>query len=336
MNDTQVLSDKQRIHAITAVIQKADAAYRQRFAWLRYQNTLGLLFFVAAIVVNILAAWAYYMALLPAWATIVIVMLATSILHEVEHDLIHQLYFKQQKWIYNTMMLGVWLFRGNIINPWYRRKIHLLHHQVSGQENDIEERLIGNGRAYDFLRWLAMLETSWSMLPRWFELRRVPGFSLLTMQVVALPVTAIFMLLWNAFVVFHVVDISAALWDAPIAWSNSVLQAMSWINFLAVVTLVPNVLRHACLNIVTSNIHYFGDVDNLLQQTQIVRHKAWWPLQLFCFNFGATHALHHFYVKQPFYLRQMIAGSVYAQVQDLGLRFNDMASASRANRYSML
>ncbi|NRB43061.1 MAG: fatty acid desaturase, partial [Pseudomonadales bacterium] len=289
---------------------------------------------VVAIAVNVWAGWAYLASILPAWATIVIVMLATSILHELEHDLIHRLYFKHHAVIHNGMMLGVWLFRGNIINPWYRRKIHLLHHQVSGQERDIEERLIGNGRSYGFLRILAMLETSWSMLPRYFELKQIPGFSLRTMQLVALPVTAIFMLLWNSFVLFHLVDWIANVAGMPINWPQSLLDTMQLVNFLAVVTLLPNVLRQACLNLVTTNVHYFGDVNNLLQQTQIVRHKALWPLQLFCFNFGATHALHHYYIKQPFYLRQMIASSVYPIVKDLGVRFNDMSSPLRANRYA--
>jgi hypothetical protein len=54
-------------------------------------------------------------------------------------------------------------------------------------------------------------------------------------------------------------------------------------------------------------MHYYGDVElgNVIQQTQVL--TPWWmmPFQLFCFNFGSTHAIHHFVVKEPFYIRQM-------------------------------
>jgi hypothetical protein len=41
----------------------------------------------------------------------------------------------------------------------------------------------------------------------------------------------------------------------------------------------------------------------VIQQTQVL--NPWWmlPFQLFCFNFGSTHAIHHFVVRDPFYIR---------------------------------
>ena len=60
----------------------------------------------------------------------------------------------------------------------------------------------------------------------------------------------------------------------------------------------PNVLRVFCLHFVSSNMHYYGDVEpgNVIQQTQVLNPWWLWPLQAFCFNFGSSHAIHHFVV----------------------------------------
>ena len=99
----------------------------------------------------------------------------------------------------------------------------------------------------------------------------------------------------------------------------------------------PNMLRTFCLHFISSNMHYYGDVEprNIIQQTQVL--NAWWlaPMQLFCFNFGSTHAIHHFVVKEPFYIRQATAKRAHAVMRENGVRFNDMGTFRRANRYAM-
>ena len=60
-----------------------------------------------------------------------------------------------------------------------------------------------------------------------------------------------------------------------------------------------------------------------------------WPLQLFCFNFGATHILHHYVVQQPFYLRHMVAPGVLEALLAEGVRRNDLGTIPRANRYGL-
>ena len=67
-----------------------------------------------------------------------------SILHELEHDLIHDQYFRRQRRLQDVLFLVIWLSKLSL-NPWYRRRIHLRHHRFSGQKIDIEERLIGLG-----------------------------------------------------------------------------------------------------------------------------------------------------------------------------------------------
>ena len=101
----------------------------------------------------------------------------------------------------------------------------------------------------------------------------------------------------------------------------------------AVVFLLPNQLRQVCVQVLSSSMHYHGDVTNQLEETQVM--NAWWllPLNLFSCNFGSTHSIHHFVVSQPFYLRQMVAREAHAAFRTYGVRFNDPASVLRGNRF---
>jgi fatty acid desaturase len=111
------------------------------------------------------------------------------------------------------------------------------------------------------------------------------------------------------------------------AWSPS-------LDALIVVWIAPNVLRSFCLNFVSSNMHYYGDVTagNVFEQTQVLDDVRLLPLQLFCFNFGSTHAIHHFVPSEPFYVRQWTAPAVHQVMRDNGVPFNDLGTFRRANR----
>jgi hypothetical protein len=80
-------------------------------------------------------------------------------------------------------------------------------------------------------------------------------------------------------------------------------------------------------------MHYHGDVESRLDETQVM--SAWYllPLNLFSCNFGSTHAIHHFYAQQPFYLRQMVAREAHAAFREHGIRYNDAQSLLRGNRF---
>jgi hypothetical protein len=139
---------------------------------------------------------------------------------------------------------------------------------------------------------------------------------------------------WYVFLGFHAANGIASLMGVPIAWSANTLQVMQVIDIAAVVIIGPNVLRTFCLHFVSSNMHYYGDVElgNVIQQTQVLNPWWMWPLQAFCFNFGSTHGIHHFVVKEPFYIRQMTAKVAHKVMADMGVRFNDFGTFSRANR----
>ena len=151
--------ESERIEAIRKAVRQAGDDARQRFPVLANNNLMGMSIFLVSIAGILLCGWAYMADVLPAWGCIPLVAILTSLLHELEHDLIHWQYFKNNKLIHNMMLLGVWIFRPGTINPWIRRELHFLHHKTSGTSKDLEERGIGNGHPYGFVRFWVMMDT---------------------------------------------------------------------------------------------------------------------------------------------------------------------------------
>ena len=147
MFDRNPISDQQKVDEIRQVIRASGERWRSKYSFLQHNNALGLTIFLCAIA-GVLAAGSALAGSIGALPCIVVVALLTSLLHELEHDLIHWQYFKNNKVIHHLMMLGVWVFRPGTINPWIRRHLHFLHHKTSGTSSDIEERGIGNGMRY--------------------------------------------------------------------------------------------------------------------------------------------------------------------------------------------
>ena len=61
--------------------------------------------------------------------------MAFGVLREIEHDLIHNLYFKGKRTLQNIVLFFIWPALGNVPSPLYRRKLHLQHHGSSGHED---------------------------------------------------------------------------------------------------------------------------------------------------------------------------------------------------------
>lgn len=326
-------SDRERARRISAVIRFAEKRLRRRFPLLNAQNALGTLIFFTSAAGFVASSVLYLQGAIPACACILANALFASLLHELEHDLIHNLYFNRRPLIQNAMMFAVWAFRGNIINPWYRRRIHLLHHKESGQHTDLEEQLIGNGMKYGLMRLLTTFDGFSSTLLR-KDLHGIPEFRTNRLAVASFPFVFLFALLTYAWLIVGALNGTATIAGAEFPWPAWIAAAIPALNAIAVIYLLPNILRQASINLVSSSMHYFGDVDGIVDQTQVLNAWYFWPVQLFCFNFGSTHGIHHFVVSQPFYLRQMVAAPAHAAMRKYGVRFNDLGTFSRANRLS--
>ena len=199
---------KQKIRAIVGAIRSEDAKIRARFPVLTHQNTIGLLLTVLSFVMMVGLGYLYFLEIIPAWLCIILAAMVASISHELEHDLIHNQYFAKTPFIQNAMMLTVWIMRPNTINPWFRRKIHLHHHITSGTQQDLEERLVGNGIKNPFLRAVVIVDGLMGLvLNRSTFNKEIKGFSFSKVVNAGFPIkTAYFIVLYTT-LGYHLVNL---------------------------------------------------------------------------------------------------------------------------------
>jgi fatty acid desaturase len=333
----QRLNAAQRSAHIREVVLAKGVELRKRYSILNHQDALGAGILVFALVGMIGSAALYITGHMAWWACLLLNAFFASLTHELEHDLIHSMYFRKQRLPHNLMMGLVWLARPSTINPWIRRHLHLNHHKVSGTETDMEERAITNGEPWGIARLLMVGDNVMSAFIRMLRAKTwAHKFSIIkrTLKVYA-PLALVHWGAWYVFLGFHAANGIAHLLGAPIEWSATTLSVMQVIDIAAVVIIGPNVLRTFCLHFVSSNMHYYGDVElgNVIQQTQVLNPWWMWPLQAFCFNFGSSHGIHHFVVKEPFYIRQMTVPVAHKVMREMGVRFNDFGTFGRANRF---
>ena len=327
----------QRSAHIRQVVLAKGMELRERYPILKHQDALGAGILAFALAGMIGSAALYITGHMTWWVCLLLNAFFASLTHELEHDLIHSMYFRKQRVPHNLMMGLVWLARPSTINPWIRRHLHLNHHKVSGTETDMEERAITNGEPWGFARLLMVGD---NMMSAFIRLLRAPTWAhkwniLKRVFKVYAPLALLHWGAWYVFLGFHAASGIASLLGAPIEWSATTLSVMQVIDIAAVVIIGPNVLRTFCLHFISSNMHYYGDVEpgNVMQQCQVLNPWWLWPLQAFCFNFGSSHGIHHFVVKEPFYIRQMTVPVAHKVMREMGVRFNDFGTFGRANRY---
>lgn len=314
-----------RINSIRKVIYAEEKRLRAKYPILDHQDALGLAWFFGSLGLMAITGYLYLTDVLAWYLVIPLMAMYISVLHELEHDLIHELYFKEQKWVQNLMFAMIWVSKVNA-NPWWRKPMHLKHHKTSGQVDDIEERLIGLGQPLGLVRFLITINPLGTYLVMnqvgkdSERMGSVPGINMMRVSALNLPV----ILPGNlCLVALFFPTYVPAFWYS-FAWAVCVLLYF------------PNMLRQSSLQWVSTGCHYYGDIPekNVFFQNQVLNHWIFYPLQVFCFNFGATHIIHHYVTRQPFYLRQMAADGVMDEFRKQGVRFNDLDIYKRAHRFS--
>ena len=210
---------------------------RERHPVLQHQDAIGATIFSLSAGAIVLNALLYLRGTLPAWAAVPIAAIFMSILHELEHDLIHRLYFRRQPLLQDAMMLGVWLFRPSTVNPWLRRDWHLHHHKFSGTDGDFEERSITNGESWGLRRLLMTADgvlafvlrpaTVYRMTRAYLRAReaRTPAAwspVLRKIRLAYVPLGLVHFALWYAFLALHCLAFARSLagagLDVPSPW----------------------------------------------------------------------------------------------------------------------
>lgn len=322
---------------------------KETYPLLKHQNGLGMSIFLFAIIAIVTVSFGWYQSVLPTWLMIAVNAFFMGVLHEIEHDLIHWLYFRKHKVIHHFMLFTVWILRPLTVNPWIRRTLHHHHHKFSGTLHDVEERSVTNGEAWSIKR---LLTTPDVVLGGLLRLRRM--FSDMDQEVkngnlkleTSSKLKQIMFLSIVPVTIFAHVVLYFFFADLLFAWLNArfavdlsfphyVNNMLISLNVLIYTILLPNLLRQFCLHFITSNMHYFGDIEegNVIEQTQVL--NIWWtyPMQLFCFFFGWTHSIHHFVVNETFYVRHIGRKKAQEVLRQYGVRFNYLGTFKRANRF---
>ncbi len=343
-------NDADKVAYVRQQVNAASDALRRRYPLLDHQDLIGAVVMALSVTALLVNAWLYGAGRIAWYVALPAAAFVTSLIHELEHDLIHAMYFRRTPWAYHLMMALCWLTRPGTINPWTRRRMHLHHHKVSGGASDLEEYGITNGERWSLKRLVMIADGMLAVALRPNRMRRK------VLQYVAaqpaqdsasrrqlrveqagayLPLGHLYYVLWHAFILYHAGGFALRAFGYATPVPHALQAAMQVVDFLAVTWLGPNFVRSFCINFISSNMHYFGGVDprNVIQQTQVL--NPWWlaPLQVFCFNFGSTHAIHHFVVRDPFYIRQLTARRAHAALRAVGVRFNDIGTFRRANRW---
>lgn len=331
-------TDQKRIATIKSAILAEGDRIRAKYPILAHQDLIGMSILLFSMAGAVLTGLAYLEGMIAWYVTIPVIAIFLSFTHELEHDLIHYMYFRKNKFMHNLMMTLVWLCRPSTINPWLRRHLHLHHHKHSGTETDLEERAITNGERFTPLRLLMMLDLELSVVLR---IMKVPKHlrvkALMRGAIGNFPLATMFYTAYHAYVAYWAVELAAMAVGYSVPWPAVVTNNMDLANTVAVLVFAPNLLRSFSINFISSNMHYFGDIEdgNFVQQCQVLNSKWFIIPHLFCFNFGSTHGIHHFVVRDPFYIRQMTAKKAHEVMAANGVRFNDLGTFKRANRWSM-
>jgi fatty acid desaturase len=341
--------DELKTKLIRKEVQAAAKTLKERYPILKHQNSIGLSIFLVSITMVVASAIAYLKGYVNEWFMLFWVAFWTSFLHELEHDTIHYMYFKKNKLMQDFMMLGVWLFRPMTINPWLRRHLHFHHHRVSGTISDLEERGLTNGEKWGIKRLLTVGDFLLGGALRLRVLRKELRDAYIKGEVskeqidmfkrinkyAMLPFTILLYFIWYFFLIHHGVHLFCQVFGISYQSPEWIIAMFKWINPLVFIIILPNLFRMFCIHFITSNMHYYGDVEagNIMQQTQVLDKWYFIPFQLFCCNFGSTHAIHHFVVSETFYIRQITANQAHKVMCEQGVRFNDLGTFVRANRY---
>ena len=152
----ELLTDEQKSIHIRDTVLAAGVALRERHPWLKHQDFIGASIMALSLLGMIVSGTLYIQGVIAWWICVPLTALFASFIHELEHDLIHLMYFRKKPWANNLMLALGWLARASTVSPFVRRKLHLHHHKFSGTESDLEERGITNGVQWGLKRFFML------------------------------------------------------------------------------------------------------------------------------------------------------------------------------------
>jgi len=274
-------------------------------------------FFLLSIILNVLISFLFFKACLSWYWAVIICTFMMSLSHEIEHDLFHELYFKNNKYVQKIIMLLITLHKLHISSFW-RKGVHLRHHVKSGEEDDIEERILGLGDANLFRRLLALIHPFGTSIYAIILAKKFKEFSFFSALIHITP----------SLVIMHTIFI---LYFLP---NNFITIDLAGTLFFC--WAIPALVRHFFLTLITTLSHYQTDEKDrykITKQVQVNDHPLYFIINIFTFNFGKTHALHHFYINDPFFIRLFYSKKLINKICETVPR-NDFKVITNGNKYT--
>lgn len=328
--------DLAALREVCSLIRSSGEQWEARLPWLKRDLATGVGLWAASLASMALCTWLYVHGTLSAPTLVIANALAMSVLHELEHDIIHSLWARGYPRVQDLLFAGIMLGKLGS-SPWQRKTIHLEHHKYSGQPTgDSEERLIGLGLPPGLKRMAVTMHPLGPTLVMRDVSRDIPGLDLRAQNKGAAPTTIVFIVgtkLGMLYGAYHLCGAPLPAW-LPAHWWPAVCT-------FNLAMCIPYIVRQGGLQLMSNTSHYYMDVppggDGLLKQNQIISMSniVAWPSQLLSFLFGATHVVHHLVPGQNFLTRTLVYFSVRPRIVALGVRQDDLGSVARSNAYSI-
>ncbi|MGE4799520.1 hypothetical protein AB8989_03840 [Yersinia hibernica] len=93
--NTEKPNDKIRIREVRKAIINHCKEVKEKYSILKYQDALG--FGILSTMISVISSLCYINGYIAWWVCIIINALCISLAHEIEHDLLHSLYFKKHR-----------------------------------------------------------------------------------------------------------------------------------------------------------------------------------------------------------------------------------------------
>jgi Fatty acid desaturase len=334
-----MMTDGMRAAEITMTIKESERKWRERLPFLYYQSAIGLGLLMACYSTVICASRSYLNGGMH-WVTLVAInAFSLSLVRELEHDLIHELYFPKHKLVQNAMMLAVWPMLGNLPHPWYRRDLHMLHHRKSGRREDMEERMIGMGSPMGWKRLLATLDAPIALQFRRDDIETIPFYNKEELRRAATPITKIWYLCAMTYFLLKLVLLPQACmgWTDPASpmehAAANMLMMYEELTKVFTIWILPGWWHTVSRQIISSTMHYYEDFGGKLHECQVINAWPFAIFNMFSVNFGNSHIVHHFLEKQTFYIRELCRSDAHVAFRKHGVRFNDLGVVFRKNHF---
>ncbi|WP_256668412.1 fatty acid desaturase, partial [Pseudomonas sp. FSL R10-1339] len=247
-------TEQDLINDVTQKITQHSNELRKRYRVLGFQNAIGASVMAVSVTGMIITGTLYIKGLIPGWLCIVINALLTSFIHELEHDLIHRLYFRKHPVAHNLMMLLCWIARPGMPSPWLRRELHFHHHKESGTDTDVEAWITTSGSKWGAKRFLKLIDgfvfgiVNALIAPTWQEKIR------LTVKVLRLnaPMGLLYWGCWYIFLGYHLYTWVNSLMGLTVELSAAASLLIQVVNAAVVIIVAPNIIRQFCLFFISS------------------------------------------------------------------------------------